>query len=76
MQHQKHHPSVQAPYFRQTVNQGTLNLYFQIMLTSSETCVTVEIADLIISEGMSLNIYRKHLFKEFLDLESNVSKSF
>ena len=46
------------------------------MLTSSETCVTVEIADLIISEGMSLNIYRKHLFKEFLDLESNVSKSY
>ena len=48
----------------------------QKSITSSETCITIAIADLIISEGFSSNIFQKHIFKEVLELARNVSKTF
>ena len=44
------------------------------MMTFNETHLTVAIADLIISEGLSFNIAQKPRFKKFLDLARNVSK--
>ena len=44
------------------------------MMTSNETCLTVAIADLVISEGLSLNISQKPRFKKVLELERTVSK--
>ena len=46
----------------------------QKMMTSNETHLTVAIADLIISEGLSFNLYQKPRFKKVLELESTVSK--
>ena len=48
----------------------------QKITTSNETRLTVEIADLIISEGLSFNISQKPRFKKVLDLERTVSKSY
>ena len=46
------------------------------ILTSNETHLTVAIADLIISEGLSFNISQKPRFKKFLDLSRTVSKCY
>ena len=43
-------------------------------MTSNETRLTVAIADLIISEGLSFNISHKPRFKKVLDLAINESK--
>ena len=48
----------------------------QKMMTSNETCLTVAIADLIISEGLSFNISQKPRFKKVLELARNVSKCY
>ena len=44
------------------------------MMTYNETRLTVAISDLIISEGLSLNISQKPRFKKVLDLAITVSK--
>ena len=44
------------------------------MMTSNETRLTVAIADLVISEGLSFNISQKTRFKKVPDLARNVSK--
>ena len=46
----------------------------QKMMTSNKTRLTVAIADLIISEGIYLNIYQKPRFKKVLDLARTVLK--
>ena len=46
------------------------------MTTSNETRLIVEIADLIISEGLSFNISHKPRFKKVLDLARTVSKCY
>ena len=48
----------------------------QKMMTYNETCVTVAISDLIISEGLSFNIYQKPRFKKVLELARTVSKCY
>ena len=48
----------------------------QKMMTSNETRLTVEIADLIIYEGLSFNISHKPRFKKLLDFSRTVSKSY
>ena len=44
------------------------------MMTSNENLLTVPIANLILSEGLSLNISPKPRFKKVLDLARTVSK--
>ena len=39
-----------------------------IMITSNKTYVTVAISDLVISEGLSLNIAQNPRFEKVLDL--------
>ena len=46
----------------------------QKIMTSNETRLTVAIADLIISEGLSFNISHKYRFKKLLELAWTVSK--
>ena len=46
----------------------------QTMMTYNETRLTVAIADLIISEGLSFNLSQKPRFKKVLDLARTVSK--
>ena len=46
----------------------------QKMMTSNETCLTVAISDLIISEGLSFNLSQKPRFKKVLELSKTVSK--
>ena len=48
----------------------------QKMMTSNENHLTVAIADLIISEGLSFNISQKPRFKKMLDLVRTVSKCY
>ena len=48
----------------------------QKMMTSNETHLTVAITDLIIPEGISLNISQKHMFKKIIDLARTVSKCY
>ena len=48
----------------------------QKMITSNETRITVAIADLIISEGLSFNLSQKPRFKKVLELEITVSKCY
>ena len=43
-------------------------------MTSNETRLTVAIADLIISEGLSFNLSQKPRLKKVLDLERTMSK--
>ena len=45
-------------------------------MTSNETRLTVAIADIIISEGLYLNISHKPSFKKVIDLASTVSKCY
>ena len=46
------------------------------MMTYNETRLTVAIADIIISEGLSFNLSHKLRFKKVLDLERTVSKCY
>ena len=46
----------------------------QKMMTSNDTLLTVAIADIIISEGLSFNMSQKPRFKKVLDLAITVSK--
>ena len=46
------------------------------MMTSNETRLTVAISDLIISEGLSFNLYQKPRFKKVLELARTVSKCY
>ena len=46
------------------------------MMTSNETRLTVAIADLIISEGLSFNLSQKPRFKKVLELARTVSKCY
>ena len=46
------------------------------MMTSNDTCLTVAIADIIISEGLYFYICQKPWFKKVLDLARTVSKSY
>ena len=48
----------------------------QRMMNSNETRLTVEISDLIISEGLSFNVYQKPRFKKVLDLARTVSRCY
>ena len=48
----------------------------QKMMTSNETRLTVAIADLIISEGLSFNLSQKPRFKKVLELERYASKCY
>ena len=48
----------------------------QEMMTYNETRLTIEIADLIIYEGLSFNISQKLRFKKVLELARTVSKCF
>ena len=50
--------------------------YTQKIMTSNETCLTVAIADLVISGGLSFNISQKPRFKKVLDFARTVSKSY
>ena len=45
-------------------------------MTSNETRLTVAIADLIISEGLSFNLSKKPRFKKVLESARNVSKCY
>ena len=45
-------------------------------MTSNETRLTVAIADLIIYEGLSLNLSQKPRFKKVLELARTVSKCY
>ena len=46
------------------------------MMTYNETRLTVAIADLIISEGLSFNLYQKPRFNKVLNLARTVSKCY
>ena len=46
------------------------------MMIYNQTCLTVAIADLIISEGLSFNLSQKPRFKKVLDLARTVSKCY
>ena len=46
------------------------------MMTSNETRLTVAIANLIISEGLSFNLSQKPRFKKILELAITVSKCY
>ena len=46
------------------------------MITSNETRLTVAIADLIISEGLSFNLSKPPRFKEVIERAITVSKSY
>ena len=48
----------------------------QKMMTSNETRLTVAIADLIISEGLSFNLSQKPRFNKVLELARTVSKCY
>ena len=48
----------------------------QKMMTSNETCLTVAIADLIISEGLSINLSQEPRFKKVLEIARTVSKCY
>ena len=48
----------------------------QNMMTSNETCLTVAISDIIISEGLLFNLFQKPRFKKVLELARTVSKCY
>ena len=48
----------------------------QEMMTSNKTRLTVAISDLIISEGLYLNLSHKPRFKKVLEFARTVSKSY
>ena len=48
----------------------------QKMMTSNETRLRFAMADLIISEGISLNLSQRPMFKKVIDLKRTVSKNY
>ena len=46
----------------------------QKIMTSNDTHLTVAITDLMMSEGLLLNIAQKYMYKKVIDLEINLSK--
>ena len=48
----------------------------QKLITSNNTRLTIAIAGLIISEGLSFNLAQKPRFKKILELESKISKTY
>ena len=48
----------------------------QELISSNDTCLKISIADIIISEGLPFNIYRKLIFKKALELSRNVPKTY
>ena len=46
------------------------------MMTYKETCLTLAISYLIISDGLYYNISQKRRFKKVLDLARNVSEGY
>ena len=49
---------------------------YQKLITSNDTCLTIAIADLIISEGLPFNLSQKPRFKKVLELSRNVLKTY
>ena len=49
---------------------------YQKPITSNETYLTIDIADIIISEVLSFNISQKPRFKKLLELARNLSKTY
>ena len=49
---------------------------YQKSMTSNKTCLTIYIADIIISEGLSFNLAQKPTFEKILELARNVSKPY
>ena len=48
----------------------------QNMMTSNDARLTVEISDIIISEGLYFNLSQKPMFKKVIDLARTVLKSY
>ena len=46
------------------------------MINSNKTHITISISDLIISEGLPLNLPKKPIFKKIMDLEKKVTKTY
>ena len=46
------------------------------LITSNDTCLTIAISDLIISEGLPFNLSQKPRFKKVLELLGNVSTTY
>ena len=46
----------------------------QKMMTSNENRLKISVADIIISEGLSFNLFQKPRFKKVLELSRTVSK--
>ena len=67
----------QSPEINQTSSQRDSMFFMgdnntQKMMTSNETRLTVAIADIIISEGLSFNLSQKPRFKKVLELARTV----
>ena len=64
------------------INPQKVSIFFshdhntQKMMISNETRLTLEISDLIISEGLSFNLAQKPRFKKLLDFERKFSKCY
>ena len=52
------------------------NIKTQKLITSNDTCLTIAIEDLIISEGLPFNLYQIPRFKKVLEFSRNVSKTY
>ena len=48
----------------------------QKLITSNYTCLNIVIADIIISEIISFNLFQKPIFKNLLELARNFSKNY
>ena len=53
-----------------------INVNAQKPITSNKTRLTISIADLIISEVFSFDIFQKPIFKKLLEMERNVSETY
>ena len=45
-------------------------------MTSNDTCITIDIADLIISEGLSFNLSQKSRYKKILNLAKEIPQTY
>ena len=73
--------SCSTPYYRNHINPHKVLLSFIVdnntqKRKSSETRLTVEIGDFIISNSFSFNLFQKPRFKKVMDLAKNVSKGY
>ena len=53
-----------------------IDVNFKNPITSNNIHITIAISDLIISEGLSFNLYQKPRFKNLLELAINVPKKY